>query len=100
MPVDMYNGHRTVVVAVVFSDVKSGFFRNPDICWCNPDIRFSSTQLCDRSTPPLPTIWSGECKHRRRMDIRRGTNWPFPLSPPSASNLAQFDLRQHTFACD
>jgi len=38
------------------------------------------------------TVWAGERKHHRRPDIRRGTNWPFPLSPPSDSNLAQFDL--------
>jgi len=37
---------------------------------------------------PPPTVWACEHKHRRRPNIRRGTNWPFPL----VSNLAQFDL--------
>ena len=81
------------------SDVKSVFFRNPDIHWCNPDkIRissFSRTQLCDCNThiySPPPTVWAGKCKPHQRLDTRRGTKWPFPLSSLSASNLAQFDL--------
>ena len=33
-----------------------------------------------------------ERKHCWRLDIRRGNNWLFSLSPLFASNLAQFDL--------
>jgi len=69
------------------SDVKCGFFLKSGY-----PVSLVPNCVIAAHTSPFPTIWVGERKHCRQPDIRRGTNWPFSLSPLSASNLVQFDL--------
>jgi len=70
-----------ICISVGVIRIKSGY----------PVSLVPSYVIAARTSPP-PTGWVGGCKHSRRPDIMRGTNWPFPLTPLSVSNLRSLIL--------